>query len=56
MKVLLILARTLEKHKLSVSRSVLFRMKTQVSLKSFMGACRFIIAVLQGPVTNFYEA
>ena len=39
MKILLILAKTLEKQKLSFSCSALFHMKTKVSLKYFVNGC-----------------
>ena len=42
MKILLILAKTLEKHKLNFSRSAQFHMKTRVSLKYFMNNCRLM--------------
>ena len=39
MKVLLILAKPLEKHKLNFSHSALFHMKTIASLKYFVNDC-----------------
>ena len=39
MKILLILPKILEKQKINFSRSVLFCMKTRVSLKHFVNAC-----------------
>ena len=39
MKILLMLAKTLEKQKLNFSCSVLFHMKTRVSLKYFVNDC-----------------
>ena len=39
MKILLLLAKTLEKQKLNFSRSALFHMETGVSLKYFVSGC-----------------
>ena len=41
-KILLILAKTLEKEKLNFSRSALFHMKTRVSIRYFVNDCRLI--------------
>ena len=40
-KLLLILAKSIEKEKVNVSRSVIFLMKTRVSLKYFVNTCLF---------------
>ena len=41
MKILLILAKTLEKQKLNFSRIALFHIKTRLSLKYFVNDCSF---------------
>ena len=46
MKILLILAKTLEKQELNFSRSALFHMKTRVSLRYFMNDCSYLFLFL----------
>ena len=43
MKILLILAKTLEKQKLNFSRTALFHIKTRASLRYFVNYCSWTI-------------
>ena len=53
MKVLFILAKTLEKQKLNFSCSALFHMKTRASFKYFVNECLRIFFPSISPQTNY---